>query len=128
MNAQTAQEEVYYMNKYLLSKAGINVNEGVARMNGLQAMYEKYLYRFPTDPNYQAMLTALESGDVDAAFKAAHALKGLAGNLSLNQLYQNLYPLVEELRAGRLENVEQYLPGVRTAYDTAVAALAQSGQ
>ena len=41
---------------------------------------------------------ALEKGELDTAFEAAHALKGVYGNLSLTPLYTPISELTELLR------------------------------
>lgn len=111
------------MNRYKLSKAGVNATEGINRFGGNMDKYEQFLKRFPADTNYQAMLSAIDQQDVTAAFAAAHALKGIAGNLSLNRLYDDICPLVEVLRAGSLDNLDAYLPKVNQDYDDVIAAL-----
>ncbi len=42
---------------------------------------------------------AVASNNLDAAFEAAHALKGVLGNLSLTPLYTPMVELTEHLRA-----------------------------
>ncbi len=114
------------MNRYKLVKAGINPNEGIDRFSKNIALYEKFLLAFPEDPNYDKMLAAIADNDVVGAFKAAHALKGVTGNLSLNRLYESVCPLVEELRAQSMEHVPELLEPVKENYETAVAALKEA--
>ena len=45
------------------------------------------------------MQTHLKKKDLDAAFDAAHALKGVLGNLSLTPLYEKASKITELLRA-----------------------------
>lgn len=111
------------MDVFKLAVAGINTAEGLKRFSGNTAMYEKYLLRFAEDENYSALCEALEQGDVKAAFSAAHALKGVAGNLSLSKLYKSIEPLVEELRAGRLERAPELMPAVTEAYQAVTDVL-----
>lgn len=111
------------MNRYILTKAGIDVNEGIHRFNGNKELYEKFLMSFPEDAHYGQMLQEIEKGDAEAAFQAAHALKGITGTVSLVQLHGVLIPLVEELRAGSLEKVPELLPPVQEAYNKAVDVL-----
>lgn len=111
------------MNRYKLSQAGVRVNEGVDRFAGNQELYAKFLGRFPEDPNYARLCQAVADGDVKASFEAAHALKGIAGNLSLARLYDDLFPLVEQLRAGKTEQAQTLLDAVKRDYEEVVAAL-----
>lgn len=112
------------MNQETCEKAGIAYADGVARFVGHAELYEKYLKTFPQDPNYAAMEEALRCGDGEAAFHAAHTLKGVSGNLSLNDLYLTLLPLVEALRGqADLPKAISLLPPVQEAYRRASACI-----
>ena len=111
------------MNRYKLAKAGINVNEGIMRLGGDQAAYEEYLYKFPEDGQYKLLCDALLRQDAQAAFLAAHALKGIAGNLSLTKLYGDVSLLVERLRSGGLEGAASLIEQIDKDYAAVIAAL-----
>lgn len=111
------------MNRYKLSKAGIDANEGIRRFNNDKNMYEKFLKTFPENTLYHKLIEDLENKNVSDAFQSAHALKGLSGNLSLVQLYKDMIPLVEELRSGSLEKADSYLPSIKVSYDKIIKAL-----
>ncbi len=113
------------MNRYKLSKAGIDVNDGVRRVGNDKEAYEKFLYSFPEDDNYIKMLAAIEQRDPQAAFQASHALKGVAGNLSLVNLHAALLPLVEVFRKNTMEGAENYLPEVKECYEIVIRALSE---
>ena len=113
------------MNRYRLSKAGVSVGEGIRRFGGNAEKYEQLLARFQEDGHFEAMCEAIARGDAGAAFAAAHALKGVTGNLSMNRLYQDLFPLVEALRAGSLADAEALLAPARQDYAELAAALNQ---
>ncbi len=55
-----------------LLAAGVNYQVGTKRFCGNTALYEKFLRKFPEDPNYKDMMLALEQKDYEAAFKYAH--------------------------------------------------------
>ena len=111
------------MNRYKLSKAGINPNEGIARFGGNIEIYERFLKQFADETYFQQMCQAIERRDVKAAFAAGHALKGEVGNLSMNRLYEDLCPLVEELRGENAEKAAELLPPVIRDYHEIIAAL-----
>lgn len=50
------------------------------------------------DESFQKLEDALTLGDLDSAFDAAHALKGVSGNLGLASLYDAVCEIVEPLR------------------------------
>lgn len=112
------------MNRYRLSKAGISVKEGAERFNDNLEVYEKCLYEFPNDEHYNELFEALKDEDAQRAFAAAHALKGVAGNLSLTRLYTDIVPLVEVLRAGTVEGADALLEPVAADYKEIIEILA----
>ena len=61
-------------------------------------LYNMCFSSFLTDGGFEALERALAEKDYTAAFHAAHALKGVAGNLGLTPLYEALCELVEALR------------------------------
>ena len=106
-----------------LLQAGVNVDEALERFMQNEALLLKYLRRLPADPTYAALCQALDRQDAQAAFAAAHTLKGLAGNLSLQQLYTLVSLQVEQLRGGDLSGAAETMPRIRQAYEAAVQAV-----
>lgn len=78
------------------------------------------------EPTYGQMVAALDAGDVHEAFEAAHAFKGVSGNLSMTAAHDAVVPLVEALRSGDLEAARMLLPPVSAAYDKAIAAIRET--
>ncbi len=111
------------MNRYKLSKAGINTKEGIARLSGKADLYEDMLNKFPGDTHFQSLLETIEQKDVEEAFQCSHALKGMAGNLSMIDFYDTLVPLVEEFRAGSMEHTEELMVPVKENYERVVEAI-----
>jgi PAS domain S-box-containing protein len=64
--------------------AGFDVQAGIRRLGGNQALYARLLADFVRDHggDVEAIREALLRGDVTRAKRLAHTLKGLAGNLS----------------------------------------------
>lgn len=114
------------MNRYKLSKVGINANEGISRFGGNGEIYEKFLNKFPEDENFANMCKAIESMNVTEAFSYAHALKGVVGNLSMTRMYDHLCLLVEELRKGSLVQADLLLKPVIEDYTDIIQVLVPS--
>ncbi|MDD3339513.1 MAG: Hpt domain-containing protein [Lachnospiraceae bacterium] len=106
-------------------EVGINYADGVKRFSGNIGLYEKFLFRFPQDPSYGEMIRAYESQDYDMAFRAAHTMKGVTGNLSLETLHERLVPFVEALRSKDLDDADQMLDKVKESYIQVIDALEQ---
>ena len=113
------------MDEQKLLKAGINYEAGLQRFSGKRELYEKFLNKFPEDESYGNMEKALKAGDWDQAFGHAHTLKGLSGNLSMDELYAHLIPFVEALRNNETEKVEALAERVKKSYEAVVEALKQ---
>lgn len=59
------------------------------------------------DDNFALLKEGLEEKNLQKAFDAAHTLKGICGNTGLTPLCDVLIPLVEELRAGKIDGLEE---------------------
>lgn len=82
---------------------GFDYDAAMKLFMGKQQIYEKFLAKFPKDTSYSQLKEAVAAGDCDAAFKAAHTLKGVSGNLSLKDLTKVASDITESFRAGDLE-------------------------
>lgn len=60
-------------------------------------MYFEFLNSFVEDTLMSRLKQAVQNGSVDDAFEAAHALKGLCANLSIDSMSKMLVPMVEIL-------------------------------
>ncbi len=99
-----------------LEVLGVNFDSGLKRFMGNETLFLDFLKRFPKDTSFQEMMDAMEKEDYEAALKAAHALKGVTGNLSLDCLHDNLTILVEFFRENKLEQVPEYVEKIKTSY------------
>ena len=66
---------------------------------------------------------AVKAKDWKDAFIAAHALKGLAGNLGFVPLYHASGELVVLLRAGRVDEVMDVYKQAKHSYDALIDAI-----
>ena len=74
---------------------GANVNEGLARCLNNEAFYLRLVKMSAMDKNFDRLNEALDAGDRQAAFEAAHALKGAIGNLALTPILEPVSALTE---------------------------------
>lgn len=68
---------------------GIDVETGLKRVGGNRKLYRKLLLRFKEDNSdvIEKINEACKSGDNELAVRLAHTVKGVAGNLGANDLY-----------------------------------------
>ncbi len=83
----------------------------------------KFLKMFLADENYKSLTSALENNDTDAAFMAAHTLKGVCQNLALDDLYDADVQVTEALRAKDIVKAKELFPNVKKEYDNVVSAI-----
>lgn len=81
-----------------LAAYGANVEEGVGRCMGMTDFYVRLVESVKADSNFGQLRTAVEAGDLDAAFSNSHALKGTLANLSLTPLLDPVNEICELLR------------------------------
>ena len=111
-----------------LTRAGMDVDEALGRFMNLEEMLEKYLLRFPQDPNFSKLKRALEHRRSEEAYEAAHALKGVAGNLSMKRLFEAASGMVEQLRGDDLAGAADRLPELEQRYLEMLRAIGDHGQ
>ena len=77
---------------------GANTGEGLSRCMNNEPFYLRMVNMALADHNFDALSAAINTGNLTAAFEAAHALKGSIGNVSLTPIYKPLCELTELLR------------------------------
>ena len=81
-----------------------------------EAMIRKFVLLFLEDDSYRSLKAALEAGDAQAAFRAAHTLKGVCQNLGFTNLCVPAAALTEMLRTGRMEGTKAQFSSVKKQY------------
>ena len=77
---------------------GANVEEGLGRCMNNEEFYLRLVEKMKADENFDTLQKAVEDGQLNDAFEAAHALKGALGNLAITPLYEPLNEITELLR------------------------------
>jgi len=100
-----------------LIRYGANTREGLQRCMNNESFYLRLVKMIPGDANFSKLFDAVAVGDLNAAFEAAHALKGSTGNLSLTPLYAPLGEVTELLRARTVMDYSAYMEVIRQNRD-----------
>ena len=82
-----------------LKDFGCNVEEGLGRCLNNEAFYLRLVNSILQDNKVDLLEEALNQGDLQKAFEAAHALKGVYGNLAITPLYVKVSEITELLRS-----------------------------
>lgn len=86
---------------------GVDVDDGLARVQGNEALYLRLLKKMANMERdfVSRFQQTVADGDWDAARNLAHSLKGSAGNLSVSELQASCLALENEAKEGRCEAV-----------------------
>lgn len=97
--------------------SGIDWPVTLDRFMNNENLYQKILLKFPDDPSFHELKKHMTAGDAQAAFTYAHTLKGVAGNLGLENLFKTVSLLTDELRNGHIEKVSGLMNELNTQYE-----------
>ena len=100
-----------------LKEFGADTEDGLARCMNNQAFYLRLVGKVLEDRNFAALEQALSEGNLDAAFGAAHSLKGVLGNLSLTPIYEPVFEITEKLRACTMVDCTDLVEVIRKGQD-----------
>ncbi len=109
--------------KEMLTAAGIDVDGVLQRFMGSEKLMEKFLRRFADDVTFGQLRDCIAAGDCDGAFRAAHTLKGVAGNLGMTELFQGVSVMTEKFRAQDMTGAQEDLSLLQAAYDKVMEAV-----
>ena len=104
-----------------LKAFGANTEEGLQRCMNNEAFYLKLVSKFMEDKTFDKLKAAVAANDLEEAFKAAHALKGVLGNLSLTPLYIVIYEMTELLRNQTQCDYGEYIQKYEALYQSLAA-------
>ncbi len=102
---------------------GSSVDEVTHRLGVARELIAIILKKFYNDKSFQSLSDALQEGDTEKAFHAAHALKGVCANLGFQSLFTHASDVTEFLRAGHLEEAKEAFPALESEYHKVLAAL-----
>ena len=97
--------------------------EGVLNRLRSEKMVQKFVLKFLNDKSHELLVTSMEAGNYEEAFRAAHTIKGVCQNLSFTKLYESSHILTENLRAGYGADTDELVQRVEADYHQTMAAI-----
>ena len=82
-----------------LKELGCDTDKGLERCLGDEDFYLEFVPDALKKERYEKLEALIKNKDLDAAFEAAHGLKGILANLSLDPLTEPVSEMTELLRA-----------------------------
>ena len=111
---------------HALSLRETDIPGAMRRFYGDEALYISCLDGFLYDPTLADLNTAVRNQAWDDAFTAAHALKGLAGNMGFVPLMHATGQLVVLIRGGRTREIAESMAQVNSSYRDITDAIRQN--
>ena len=106
-----------------LAPFGIDYVDAMDRFGDNADLYERLALKYLDDSHMVALEAAMETKDFSEGYSQAHALKGVAGNLSFKDLYECAALVSDALYAGEYEAAEKHLPQVEKAHKLVIEGL-----
>lgn len=91
----------------------------ISRMNNDDRI-KKYLNFFLADESYSQLVNALKEDNAEAAFNAAHTLKGVSQNLAFTEFGKLVEEITEELRNKNLTKAKTLIDAISISYENIV--------
>ena len=101
-----------------LMDQGVDYGTALERFMGKEELYKRFLVKFLADDNFNQLGANIECENIDEAFKCAHTLKGLCGNLGFDNLLEEDAQIVEILRSGSIDGVKELFEVLSEKYHT----------
>ncbi len=106
-----------------LSVYGVNIPAVLERFVGDEKMYIHCLHLFVDDKTFPELGYAIDAGDYKTAFEKAHSLKGVSANLGLKPLFDTICDIVDPLRAGETQGLDELYGNVMIALEQVKAIM-----
>jgi HPt (histidine-containing phosphotransfer) domain-containing protein len=101
---------------------GGNYESAVSRLIS-ESLVQKFLFKFLDDKSYENLVNSLNAKDFKEAFRAAHTIKGICQNLSLDKLHRSSSALTEALRNEVSPDYLELADAVTQDYITTVSSI-----
>ena len=94
---------MYENKKYSDFTKYIDIDAGLARIRGNKNLYKRMLGLFAVSDEFAKLEEAIENKDAETSGNIAHAIKGMSGNLSLDDVFHLSETLMGKFRAGKFD-------------------------
>lgn len=109
--------------KQKLMEAGIDFDGLSARIPLKEDFIFKLLGKFPKEQCYEGLLQAMDEQNYEEAFKHAHNLKGVTGNLEMTRLSKVTSDLTEKLRSKEYDDLNDDFEELKIEYKKVLDAI-----
>lgn len=90
----------------VLNVAGADYDTTLKRFAGNKKILEKFFRKYPSDPSFAMLVTALNAKQFDDVEHAAHTLKGVSANLGLTAISELAAQIVNMVRSRQIDGID----------------------
>lgn len=116
-------ENMITMTAEALKQYGIDFVDAMDRFDNNAELYQRLALKYLNDTHYDDLVAALEVQDYKEAYAQAHSLKGVAGNLSFTDVYDEASLISRFLFEGEAEAAEKPMPALGEAHKKVIELL-----
>ena len=105
---------------------GIDVEKGLARLQGNSALYRRVLEKFERHQSdvYERLSGVIRENDFEEAMRISHSLKGVVGSVSAPELFEAVKKLDKALKNGDTQHLDSLLQRFKVDLDLVLSGLA----
>lgn len=106
-----------------LKELGTDIDEGLARLGGNKALYERLLDSFIKAMETNNVEPDFDVADLETIIEKTHAIKGVAGNLSITPIYEAYTNIVALLRKGETGQARKALKDIKSVQENIIQCI-----
>lgn len=100
-----------------MQEMNIDNSTTLNRFGNNEGLYLRFLRKISEDPTFSKLREAVEEKKYDEIEISAHTLKGVAGNLGLDKLMKSCSDLVNDIRSGSYDQIDEHFKEAEQDYD-----------
>lgn len=81
-----------------LKRVGVNTDKTIDRFGGMSDLYVKFLTEFADTERFEEIYSCIAEGNYPQAEMCAHKLKGVLGNLGMEELFSEAELVMKDIR------------------------------
>ena len=81
-----------------LKRVGVNTDKTIDRFGGMTDLYVKFLTEFADTERFEEIYSCIADGNYPQAEMCAHKLKGVLGNLGMEELFSEAELVMKDIR------------------------------
>lgn len=111
-----------------LKALGVDVDGGLKRIGGNEALYKRLLGTFVKSMKGQEISPDFDTANYEDVKEKAHAIKGTSGNLSITPVFEAYSQIMDLLRAGNPEEAKVLLQKILPVQEEIISCIEKYAQ